>query len=303
LALLDRDHDGARLSVELREGAAVGRIWDGDDVARNILQQVRDEVIMIEREGRSPPVLAEVRIGPSPLGDRVQALQEEACRYTGVAYHAHDFPLTTEQHTILQALAELNNDPQVSGIVLQEVMAAHRRVFAEAVAPEKDVDGVHPLHLGRLITNKRVRRATRGGEVIQLLRHREMTLVGAHVICIGNASGLGGVLAILALHENATISALCCAAACPLELVRDGDVLVLDTDDHPALHRMAVKAGAVIIDARCHAPEWTPSQEPWFAAVSWFIPMPGGMGPATVARRLASLVALSRMPDSVQATR
>jgi methylenetetrahydrofolate dehydrogenase (NADP+)/methenyltetrahydrofolate cyclohydrolase len=291
------------LGVELGEGAAVGRIWDGDDVARNILQQVRDAVIMTQREGRPPLVLAEVRIGNSPLGERMQALQEEACRYTGVAYHVHPFPLTSEQHTILQVLAELNTDPQVSGIAIQEPTAARRHVFAGALAPQKDVDGVHPLHLGRLITNKRVGHATRGVEVIQLLKHRGMTLVGAHVVCIGNASGLAGRLAVLCLHENATISAWRCATAWPVDLVQDADMLVLDADDHPALHRMAVKTGAVVIDARSHVPGRMPSQEPWFEAVSLFIPMPGGMGPATIATRLASLVALARTPDSVQATR
>lgn len=292
-----------RLGAEWREGGVVGRIWDGDDVARDILHQVRDEVITSQREGRSPPVLAEVRIGNSPFGERMQALQAEACRYTGVGYHVHTLPLMSEQHTIRQALVELNANPQVSGIVIQGFMAAHMHACASALAPEKDVDGVHPLHLGRLVTNKHVRRTTRGGEIVQLLKHVGMTLVGAQVICIGNTSGLAGVVALLCLYENATISVWRGATAWPVDLVRDGDVLVLDADDGPALHGMALKPGAVVIDARRHADGWMPSQEQWFEVVSLYIPMPGGIGPATIARRLASLVALSRTPASVQATR
>jgi methylenetetrahydrofolate dehydrogenase (NADP+) / methenyltetrahydrofolate cyclohydrolase len=233
----------------------------------------------------------------------MQALQEEACRYTGLGYHVHALPLTSDQPTILQTLAELNADPQVSGIVIEGPRAAHGQALTGALAPEKDVDGVHPLHLGRLITNKRVRRVTRGDEIVQLLKHAGMTLVGARVICVGNASGLAGMVALRCLHENATISAWRGATAWPVGLVRDGDVLVLDVDDGPEPHSLALKPGVVVIDARRQAPGWMPSQEPWFEAVSLFIPMPGGMGPATIARRLAALVALSRTPDSVQATR
>jgi methylenetetrahydrofolate dehydrogenase (NADP+) / methenyltetrahydrofolate cyclohydrolase len=271
-------------------------------VAQDILHQVRDEVITRRHEGRPPLVLAEVRIGDWPFGDHLQARQEEACRFIGVGYQVRTFPLISEQQTILRTLAELNADPQVSGILMQGPTAAHTQAFTGALAPEKDVDGMHPLHLGRLITNKQARRIIRGGEIVQLLKHVGMTLVGARVMCIGNASGLAGVVALLCLHEHATISAWRGVTAWPADLVRDGDVLVLDADDGSELYGMALKPGAVVIDTRRHAPGWMPSQEPWFEAVSLFIPMPGGMGPATIARRLAALVALARTPDGLQAT-
>lgn len=291
------------MGVEPKEGVVVERIWDGDDVACDILQQVRDEVITYQRKGHSPLVLAEVRIGDAPLDGRMQALQEEACRYTGVGYQVYAFPLTSGAHPILRTLAELNADPKVSGILVQAPTAAHMQAFTGALAPEKDVDGVHPLHLGRLITNKHVRRTPRGGEIIQLLKHVGMTLVGAQVICIGNASGLAGLVALLCLHEHATVSAWHSAAAWPVDLVRDGDVLVLDTGDGPALDSMVPKPGAVVIDARRHGHGWMPSQEPWFEAVSLCISMPGGIGPVTIARRLAALLALVRSPDHLRATR
>lgn len=279
----------------------MGRIWDGDEIAQEILHRVREEVMVRRRAGHPPLILAEVRVGGSPLGDHLQGLQKEACRFAGIGYQICTLPLATDQHSIRQALAELNADPRVSGIALQTLTEPYGRILAEALAPAKDVDGVHPLHLGRLITNRNVVRATRGSEIVQLLKHIGVTLVGARVMCIGNLSGLARLLAFLCLHENATISAWGCTSTWAAELVQDADVLVLDTEDRPELHGMALKPGAVVIDARHHRHAWMSRREKWFEVISLLIPMPGGMGPPTIATRLASLVALAQTPDRLQA--
>jgi methylenetetrahydrofolate dehydrogenase (NADP+)/methenyltetrahydrofolate cyclohydrolase len=279
----------------------VGRIWDGGDVAQELLERVRGEVVTLQREGRSPPALAEIRVSASPLDERMQGLQKTACQFTGVSYHVRSFPPTSDHHAILQALADLNADPDITGIAIYTPNFAHRLELAGAVAPEKDVDGLHPLNLGRLVTNKRGRRAARGADIVQLLRRAGITLAGAHVVCIGNASGLAGVLALLCLHENATISAWRGTTVWPIKVLRRGDVLVLDTDDVPALDGTTLKPGVVVIDARTQLtgrPQ--PLREAGFEAVSLLIPVPGGVGPTTVAMRLSSLVARYHTPDKDQ---
>ncbi len=276
----------------------VGRIWDGGDVAHELLEKVRGEVVTLRREGRSPPALVEIRVGASPLDGRMQVLQQAACQFTGVSYHVRSFPPTSDHHVILQALAELNADPDITGIAIHAPDFAHRLALAGAVAPEKDVDGLHPLNLGRLAMNKRGRQAARGSDIIQLLRRAGITLAGAHVVCIGNASGLAGIVALLCLHENATISAWRGTTGWPVQVVRHGDVLVLDMDDVPTLDGTTLKPGVVVIDARTQLtgrPQ--PLREAGFEAVSLLIPVPGGVGPTTVAMRLSSLVARYHMPD------
>lgn len=279
----------------------MGQIWDGGSVAQELLEKVRMEVALIQREGRPPPILADIRVGESPLNEHIQALQVDACRVTGVAYQAHAFPQLCDHQTILQTLAELNADPTIAGITIHAPPSTYFGQLAAAIAPAKDVDGLHPLHLGRFVTNKRVERHPRGADVVLLLKRAGLTLVGSHVICIGNASGLAGRLAFLCLHENATVSAWRASTAWPSDMLPRGDILIIDADDLPVMDGAPLKPGVVVVDARSRADGWMPRRpEGLPEAVSLLIPVPGGVGPTTIAKRLTSLVAMYRTPAVVE---
>jgi 5,10-methylene-tetrahydrofolate dehydrogenase/methenyl tetrahydrofolate cyclohydrolase len=154
----------------------VGRVWDGGDVAQEVLKNVRQEVVRLQHEGRPPPSLAEIRIGELPSDERRRVLQADACRITGVSYQIHVFPQRCDHQTILQTLADLNADPTIAGITIQAWPSTYLRGFATAIALEKDVDGLHPLHLGRFVTNKQVWRHPRGADIVQLLKHAGLPL-------------------------------------------------------------------------------------------------------------------------------
>jgi methylenetetrahydrofolate dehydrogenase (NADP+)/methenyltetrahydrofolate cyclohydrolase len=278
----------------------VGRVWDGANVAQELLENVRQEVIRFQHEGRPPPTLAEIRVGEWPPDERIRALQAEDCRITGVSYQVHAFPHLCDLQTILQTLADLNADPTIAGIAIDAHPATCCSELAAALAPEKDVDGLQPLHLGRFLTNKRVQRQPRGVDVVQLLKRAGLPLVGTHVICIGNASGFAGIVAWLCLHENATVSAWAGTRVWPVNMLRQGDVLIIDTDDLPPVDGIALKPGVVVVDARIRPDGWLLHQpEGLPQAVSLLIPVPGGVGPMTPAMRLASLVAMYRAPAVV----
>lgn len=278
----------------------MGRIWDGGDVAQELLERVREEVALIQREGRPPPVLATISVGESPVHEHIQALHTDACRLTGISSQVYVFPQRCHDQTILQTLAELNATSAITGITLHGRPSTYLSELGAAITPGKDVDGLHPLHLGRFITNKRVRRLPWGADIVQLLKHAGLTLTGAHVACIGHASGLGGLLALLCLHENATVSAWRETTAWPKEVLQRADVLILDTDDLPAVAGAALKPGVVVVDARYRPGGWLPRRSEGLPeAVSLLIPVPGGVGPTSVARRLASLVAMYRLPVPV----
>jgi methylenetetrahydrofolate dehydrogenase (NADP+) / methenyltetrahydrofolate cyclohydrolase len=273
----------------------VGQIWDGGDVAQELLENVRQEVVRLQHEGRPPPTLAEIRVGEALSDERIQLLHADACRKAGVSYQAYTFPPYCSHQAILQTLANLNADATVNGITVDAQPPTHVREFTAAIAPEKDVDGLHPLHLGRFITNKRVCRYPRGANIVQLLKRAGLTLRGMHVICIGNASGLAGALAFLCLHENATVSAWKDPSRWPVHLLQSGDVLILDSDDLPPLSNAALKPGVVVVDARHRRDKWMQHQAGRVPeAISLLISVPGGMGPTTIAMRLISLVALYR---------
>jgi methylenetetrahydrofolate dehydrogenase (NADP+) / methenyltetrahydrofolate cyclohydrolase len=279
----------------------VGRIWDGGDAAQELLQKVREEVILLQRGGRLPPALAAITVGESPADERIQMLQADACRVTGVSYQVYPFPQHGDRRTILQTLAGLNADPTIAGIAIHALPSTHLRELGAAIAPEKDVDGLHPLHLGRFVTNKRVQRQPRGADLVDLLKRAGLTLVGAHVICIGNTSGLADVLTLLCLHENATVSTWRAATAWPLNKLPWGDILLIDTDDLPSVDGTSLKPGVVVIDARSRPNGWMLHQpEALPPEVSLLIPMPSGMGPTTVAMRLTSLIAMYQAPTSVR---
>jgi methylenetetrahydrofolate dehydrogenase (NADP+) / methenyltetrahydrofolate cyclohydrolase len=274
-----------------------GRVWDGGDVAQELLENVREQVVRLQREGLPPPALAEIRVGELSSEERIPVLQADACRITGISYQMYAFPQPCDHQTILQTLADLNADPTVAGIAIQARPSMYLRGLAAAIALEKDVDGLHPLHLGRFVTNKRVWRHPRGADIVQLLKRAGLTLVGTHVICIGNASGLADLLAWLCLHENATVSAWRGTTVSPLNLLQQGDVLIIDTDDLATVDGAALKPGVVVVDARSRPHGWMPHQsEALPEAVSLLIPVPGGVGPTATAMRLASLVAMYRAP-------
>jgi methylenetetrahydrofolate dehydrogenase (NADP+)/methenyltetrahydrofolate cyclohydrolase len=279
----------------------VGRIWDGDNVAQEMLQRVRDEVASLQRLGHPPPTLAELRVSEAPSNDPMQIRQEEACWVSGISYRVRCFPPASEHRVIAEAVTELNADPRVTGIILQTPPSGSWQALTAAMLPEKDVDGWHPLNLGRLITNKRKRRLARGMEVVHLLKQAGVDLMGAHVICLGNASGLARVFALLCLHENATITMWKHASRWPDELMPRGDVLLIDTDEWPPVDGIGLKPGAVLIDARLppHGQALALDSR-WLEIVSLLIPLPGGVGPATVALRLSSLLALYRTQACIQ---
>jgi methylenetetrahydrofolate dehydrogenase (NADP+)/methenyltetrahydrofolate cyclohydrolase len=290
-------HDQGTSEPETEEGVMVGRVWDGGNVAQELLENVREEVVRLQREGRPPPTLAEIRVGEVPSDERRRALQADACRHAGVSYQVYAFPPYCNHRTILQTLADLNADSTVTGITIDAQPATYLRDLAAAIAPEKDVDGLHPLHLGRFVANKRGWRHPRGADIVQLLKRAGLTLVGTHVICIGNASGLAGILAFLCLHENATVSAWKGATIWPMNMLYQGDVLILDSDGLPPMDGAALKPGVVVVDARNRPDGWMLHQPGGLPeAVSLLIPVPSGTGPLTTAMRLASLVAMYRAP-------
>jgi methylenetetrahydrofolate dehydrogenase (NADP+) / methenyltetrahydrofolate cyclohydrolase len=278
----------------------VERVWDGSNVAQELLEKVRQEVIRLRHEGHPPPTLVEIRVGEWPPDARLRGLQAEACRVTGISHQVHTFAHDCDLQAILQLLAHLNVDPTITGIAIHAHPSIRFSALAAALAPEKDVDGVQPLHLGRFLTNKRVRRQPRGADIVQLLKRAGLSLVGAHVICIGNASGFARLLAWRCLHENATVSAWTGTHAWPRDMLHQGDVLIIDTDDLPTEDGIALKPGVVVVDARTHPDRWLSHQpEGLPQEVSMLIPVPGGIGPTTPAMRLASLVAMCRVPANV----
>jgi methylenetetrahydrofolate dehydrogenase (NADP+)/methenyltetrahydrofolate cyclohydrolase len=278
----------------------VGRVWDGGNVAQELLEKVRREVIRFRYEGRPPPTLAEIRVGEWPPDARLHVLQAEACRLTGVFHQVHVFPQRGDSQNILQTLADLNTDPTITGIAIHSRLSTRFSELATALVPGKDVDGMQPLHLGRFLTNKRIWRQPRGADIVKLLKRAGKPLEGARVICIGNASGFAGILAWLCLHENATVSAWRAPTAWPINMLQHGDVLIIDTDDLPAMDGVALKPGVIVVDARNHPDGWLPHRpEDLPQAVALLIPVPGGIGPTTPARRLASLVAMYRTPAGV----
>jgi methylenetetrahydrofolate dehydrogenase (NADP+)/methenyltetrahydrofolate cyclohydrolase len=288
------------MGTETGEGVVVGHVWDGSDVAQELLENVRQQVVRLQHQRRPTPTLAEIRVGEWPSDERCWALQAEACRVTGVTYRVYAFPHLCDSQTILQSLADLNADPTVSGIAIHTHPSARVSEFAAALAPEKDVDGLHPLHLGRFLTNKRAWRQPRGADIVHLFKRAGLALVGMHVICIGNASGLAAILAWLCLHENATISTWRGTGVWPINLLHQGDVLIIDTDDLPAVDGVVLKPGVVVVDARRRPHGWLPHQpEGLPQEVSLLIPVPGGIGPTMPAMRLASLMAMSRAPAIV----
>jgi methylenetetrahydrofolate dehydrogenase (NADP+)/methenyltetrahydrofolate cyclohydrolase len=220
-----------------------------------------------------------------------------ACEETGVRSELHEFPAGVAERALLDCVAALNRDPRVHGILVQLPLPGQldtERVLA-AVSAAKDVDGFHAENLGLLARGApRYVPCTPAG-VLRLLDHAGVPLAGRHAVVIGRSSIVGKPLALLLLQRDATVTICHSKTAHLATLARQADVLVAATGRPRMVGAEMVKPGACVIDVgTSRAADGKLCGDVDFAAVSeiagWITPVPGGVGPMTVAMLVANTV-------------
>jgi len=274
----------------------VGHTIDGKRVAAAVRSEVRERVARLASHGVVPG-LATVLVGDDPASRLYVGNKERACEEVGMHSFAHRLAASTEQAELLALVRELGRRRDVHGILVQLPLPAalDARAVIEALPPEKDVDGLHPVNQGRLLAGEPGLRPCTPLGVLHLIDETGVALKGARAVVVGRSLLVGKPVALLLLERHATVT-VCHSRTVDLGAeVGRADVLVAATGQAGLVRGVWIRPGAVVIDVGMNrGPDGKLCGDVEFAAAceraAHITPVPGGVGPMTVAMLLANTV-------------
>ncbi|HEB57833.1 MAG TPA: bifunctional methylenetetrahydrofolate dehydrogenase/methenyltetrahydrofolate cyclohydrolase FolD [Gammaproteobacteria bacterium] len=281
------------------------KIIDGKAIAARIRQQVREQVDALRDAGKPIPGLAVVLVGNDPASEVYVRNKRRACEEAGIHSVAHDLPADTPQADLLALIDQLNADPAVHGILVQLPLPGHidTETVIEHIVPEKDVDGFHPYNIGRLAIRMPALRSCTPAGVMTLLESTGIDLHGQHAVVVGASNHVGRPMALELLLAGCTIT-VCHRFTRDLAAhVAEADVLVVAVGKPGIVDGAWIKSGAVVIDVGINrTAEGKLVGDVDFEAAcqraGWITPVPGGVGPMTVATLLENTLQAARTVSS-----
>jgi methylenetetrahydrofolate dehydrogenase (NADP+)/methenyltetrahydrofolate cyclohydrolase len=271
-------------------------IIDGKSLAAAVRAAQKGVVASLAARGVRPG-LAAILAGDDPASRIYVRNKARACEETGVHSEIHEFPESVSESALLERVAQLNADSRVHGILVQLPLPRHLsadRVLA-AVSPDKDVDGFHAVNLGALLQGRPGFVPGTPAGVMRLLDHAGVPLAGRRAVIVGRSNIVGKPLALLLLQKDATVTICHSKTADLAALTRQADVLIAAVGRSKLIAADMVKAGACVIDVGVNrTAEGKLTGDVDFAAVKEvagsITPVPGGVGPMTVAMLIANTV-------------
>jgi len=274
----------------------VGQTIDGKSVAAAVRGEVRERAAVLRERGIVPG-LATVLVGDDPASHIYVGNKERACEEVGMRSFGHRLPANVGQAELVGLVRELGRRPEVHGILVQLPLPSplDARVVIEALPPDKDVDGLHPVNQGRLMAGEPGLRPCTPLGVLRLLDEIKARLQGARAVVVGRSVLVGKPVALLLLERHATVT-LCHSRTVDLAgEVGRADVVVAATGQAGLVRGAWIRPGAIVIDIGmnrgqdgklCGDVEFTAARE----RAAYITPVPGGVGPMTVAMLLANTV-------------
>ena len=272
------------------------KIIDGKSLAAAVRASVGPAIEQLAARGRRPG-LAVILVGDDPASRIYVRNKVRACEETGLRWELHEYPAGVDEATLLARLAELDRDARVHGILVQLPLPAHldtQRVLA-AISPSKDIDGFHAQNLGALVSGKPGFVPCTPAGVMRMLESEGVPLAGRHAVVVGRSNIVGKPAALLLLQRDATVT-ICHSKTVDLAAItRRADVLIAAVGRTRLITAEMVKPGACVIDVGTNRlADGKLCGDVDFAAVKdvagWITPVPGGVGPMTVAMLISNTV-------------
>jgi methylenetetrahydrofolate dehydrogenase (NADP+)/methenyltetrahydrofolate cyclohydrolase len=269
---------------------------DGKAVAQRVLEGLAVRVAALKARGVSPR-LAVVRVGDDPASKVYIRAKIRACEQAGILGGEFELPADAGEARVLDQVAALNGDPSVHGILVQLPLPEGIRphVVADHIALEKDVDALHAMSLGRLLQGEPGFRPCTPSGIMRLLDEYEIALAGRHMVVIGRSEIVGKPMTLLALERDATVTV--CHSRTPdlAAVTRTADVVIVAVGRPQLLQADMVRPGAVVIDVGVNrlASGGLAGDADYAALLSvasHITPVPGGVGPMTVAMLIQNAV-------------
>ncbi len=269
------------------------KLLDGKALANHIRQTIQQQVQARLAQGLRAPGLAVVLVGENPASQVYVRHKRNACAEVGIVSKAYNLPLDTSQMQLLDLLDQLNEDPEIDGILVQLPLPAQidTETVIERIVPHKDVDGFHPYNVGRLVLRMPLLRSCTPKGIMTLLAHANLSLEGQDAIIIGQSNIVGRPMALELLAARCTIT-VCHSRTRELAAkVRNADLVVVAIGKPQLVTGDWIKPGAVVIDVGMNRLDngrlvGDVDFDSVSKHASWITPVPGGVGPMTVASLL-----------------
>lgn len=267
----------------------MANIIDGKKISSQIKDEVKNKVEELNAKGINV-CLAVIQVGNDPASSVYVGNKKKACAYCGIDSKSFELPEETTEEELLGLIDDLNNDVKVDGILVQLPLPSHiseEKVIA-AIDPDKDVDGFSVNSVGALVTGKPGFRSCTPAGIIELLKRSNIEISGKECVVIGRSNIVGKPMAIMMLQENATVT-ICHSKTKNLpEVCKRADILIVAIGKPKMITKEYVKEGAVVIDVGIHRNENNKlcgdvDYEDVFDSCSYITPVPGGVGPMTIA--------------------
>lgn len=266
---------------------------DGKEIARQVKDECRERV---QNEGLDV-TLAVIQVGEDPASTVYVGNKKKACEYIGIRSISYELPEETTEEELLAIVNNLNADDTVHGILVQLPLPEHidEDKVIQTISPQKDVDGFHPQSVGALSIGQPGFVSCTPAGIIQLLKRSEIDLEGKECVIVGRSNIVGKPMALLMLRENATVTVCHSRTKNLQEVTKRADILIVAIGKPKFITADYVKKGAVVIDVGIHRNENNKlcgdvdfeNVEPLVSAIT---PVPGGVGPMTIAMLMNNCV-------------
>ena len=272
------------------------QIIDGKQIAAQIKDELKIEVEALKAAGVSV-CLAVVQVGNDPASGVYVSNKKKACAYIGIDSKSYELPENTSEQELLELIDRLNKDSEVNGILVQLPVPKQIDEYKiiQAIAPAKDVDGFHEQNVGALNVGSKGYVSCTPAGVIQLLKRSGIEISGKECVVIGRSNIVGKPMAALLLQENGTVTVCHSKTKDLKEVTKRADILVAAIGKPKMIDDSYVKDGAVVIDVGIHKDEngklcGDVDFEKVAPKCSAITPVPGGVGPMTIAMLMSNCV-------------
>lgn len=279
----------------------MAQIIDGKAISQAIKDEVKQEVESLSGQGITV-TLAVIQVGDNPASTVYVNNKKKACAYTGIRSLSWHLPEDTRQEELLALIGELNGRADVNGILVQLPLPAHidEDAVIDAISPAKDVDGFHPRSVGALCIGKPGFLPCTPAGIIELLKRSGIEIAGRECVMIGRSNIVGKPMALLLLRENGTVTVAHSRTADLKAAARRADILIVATGKAKMLTAEYVKPGAAVIDVGMDRDENNKlcgdvDYESVSRIAGAITPVPGGVGPMTIAMLMKNCLQAARM--------
>ena len=274
----------------------VAVIIKGNEVAEKKRAQLKEKVAELKEQGIVPG-LAVILVGDDPASHSYVKGKEKGCEEVGIYSELITFPDTITQDCLLAEIDRLNNDDRIHGILVQLPLPNHieEKAIIEKISPEKDVDGFHPISIGRMMTGQDTFLPCTPHGILELVKETNLDITGKHVVVIGRSNIVGKPVGQLFLNENATVTYCHSKTADIKELTKLADILIVAVGRAKMVTADYVKEGAVVIDVGVNRLETGKlcgdvDFDDVLNVAGYITPVPKGVGPMTITMLLENTV-------------